>query len=197
VGQGPNDIGFVRGLKQRLHCPAELVDYERVSALRRRGTFVRKRDAREIVRHHCRQGADLLVRITDGDQNRPQEVSRREQKAFQELESRVIVGVCDRDIEHWLAIDTGYIAEKLDFNQKELPEDRQGRTGFLKKRINAHCRLTRLEPSEFIEAYVRDTPPVTFRRWLKNHSFGPFYDACVAAAARDDCEVNDERARNR
>jgi len=75
VGQGPNDMGFLEGLRDRLGCDAELIDYSANPHLRKRGSYTKTNDARLIWER--RENADLIVRLTDGDVDRPQEVRRK------------------------------------------------------------------------------------------------------------------------
>lgn len=193
VGQGPNDIGFVNGLKDRLGCDAKLVDLTSRPILRSRGSYTRSKDAKLITGEA--QGADLVIRITDAAKDRWQKVVREEKKRYpNELQGRFICGACERDIEHWMALDPRYAAKQLHFEVEDLPKQRADRTGFLKHHIQR--RVTGGDYVEFVSQFVRDASPQTMKQWLRNPAFRQFYDECIAAAKRANCDVNDERSRS-
>ena len=193
ISQGPNDIGFVRGLRDRLGSKADVVDCYDEPILRRRGTFTRRKDAKLAIDICLKKyPVDLFVRITDGDVHRPQDVVRAELARYpSNVNSMLVCGVCDRDVENWLALDAGYAAKTLHFSPTELPAERAERADFLKGRITR-----RLAPgqtyTEFVTALVSNAPEATFKCWLQNPAFRTFYDECTAAARRANCEVNKE-----
>lgn len=190
VGQGPNDLGFLEGLRDRLGCDAELVDYSRDPSLRQRGSYTRRSDARLIWQRF--RNVDLIVRLTDGDTYRPQEACRTEgQRWPEEAKSLLIVGVCDRDVEHWLCLDPGYAGRVLGFDPGHLPADREARSGFIKNRIRRVCPDG--EYQSFVAGIVKKAPPESLKRWLENGAFADFYEQCRAAAQRHDCPVTNLR----
>ncbi|MGQ9651617.1 MAG: hypothetical protein ACUVXJ_16035 [Phycisphaerae bacterium] len=186
VGQGPNDLGFLEGLCDCLGCRAELVDYRKDPGLRQRGTYTKKRDAKLIWQRF--RNVDLIVRLTDGDTNRPREARRTEEQYWpEEARSLLIVGVCDRDLEHWLCLDPGYVGRVLDFDPGQLPPDREARSGFIKRRIRLACPDG--DYRKFVRRIVSDAPSETLKRWLANGAFAEFYEQCRDAARQHCCVV--------
>ena len=194
IGQGPNDIGFLEGLRDRLGCHAEITDYRDEPILRKKGTLTRPKDARLII-NRClsRQPVDLVVRLTDGDTKRPQDIARKERTRFPErIDSLFICGVCDRDIEAWLTLDVSHLARTLGFDPTELPVDREARSAFIKNRITRSLQQDQTYTA-FVADFVRQAPSSVVKRWLANPAFSAFYDDCRAAAERHDCEVTNLR----
>ncbi len=186
VGQGPSDLGFLEGLRDRLGCDAELVDYSSDPSLRQRGSYTRRSDARLIWQRF--RNVDLIVRLTDGDTDRPQEARRTEgQRWPEEAWPLLVVGVCDRDVEHWLCLDPDYAGRVLGFDAHQLPGDREERSGFVKSRIRLTCPDG--DYRSFVRRIVRDAPPETLKRWLANGAFADFYEQCRDAAQQHDCVV--------
>lgn len=191
VAQGPNDVGFLRGLRDRLGCAAQLVDYTSGDKLlRQRGQFTRKKDAQLICSNYSH--IDLIVRLTDGDIKQPQKVKREEQSRWPtEAQDILAFGVCDRDIEHWMCLDLDYAEKELEFDRAQLPNNREQKSSFIKNRIDK--RRGNQDYTAFVADFVINAPPATVRRWLDNPAFSDFYDQCRAAAQRHDCEVKNLR----
>ena len=157
ISQGPNDIGFMEGLRDRLGCDAQIIDYRNDPLLRRKGAQTRPKDARFIINRYLRN-VDLFIRLTDGDETRPCEVAREERMRFPEsVHSMFVCGVCDRDVEAWLALDAPYLAKTLSFDPVVLPLDREARSAFIKNRIRRA-----LPPDQtytaFVANFVRQAP---------------------------------------
>lgn len=192
IAQGPNDVGFLHGLKDRLRCDAEIVDYSTVPILRRRNKYTPPKEMRLILRHV--KDTDLLVRLTDADKDRWQEVTRREAGCFsQQFAGRFICGVCDRDVENWMLLHKPYAARVLHFQPEDIPSDRADRSRFVKSKISSILGGQR-DHIGFVARFVREAPADAFAIWLKDPAFSRFYDECVAAARQVDCPVNDERS---
>ncbi len=187
VGQGENDIGFLEGLRDRLGCEAESVTYLLgLPRLRQRGHFTLKRDAARISEGH--PSADLIVRLTDGDADRPQDAYREELRRWPaSVQSKLVCGVCDRDIEHWMCLDPDYAARRLCYSLGQLPKERKERTGFLKGRID-EMRGSQSR-KDYVARFVREAPKETVLRWLANPAFRHFYDQCRDKAQQHDCVV--------
>ncbi|MEP0842832.1 MAG: hypothetical protein HRF43_08980 [Phycisphaerae bacterium] len=194
VVQGENEIGFLEGLRDRLRCDAELVHYlQDHPELRLRSQYTRRQDAKEIFRVH--RSADLIVRLTDGDTDQPQNTYQEEVDRWPE-ESRplLVCGVCDRDIEHWICIDTDYASRQLGFPADQLPADRVDRSGFIKRRIDeVRGSQTR---RQFLSGFVQRAPSMTVRRWLGNRTFAHFYEQCRDKAQQAGCHVENLRESN-
>jgi hypothetical protein len=191
VAQGENDIGFLEGLRERLRCGANAIHYlSGHPELRQRSHHTRTCDAKDICERF--RNADLIVRLTDGDANRPQDACREELERWpSHARPKLVCGVCDRDVEHWICLDPDYAARRLHFAPDQLPKERKDRSGFIKHRID-EARGSQAR-KDFVAGFVRDAQVATMRRWLANPAFGTFYSECVRAAKLQDCEVNDER----
>ncbi len=193
IGQGPNDIGFLEGLRDRLGCFAQLVNFENEPRLRRRGTWTRKKEAKLILKT-CLQKyrLDLIVSLTDGDASKWQHVRQEEHDRWPaEWQSMLVCGVCDRDVEHWITLDPIYAGQVCGFERSELPPDRKDRSRFVKRRIQRRL-LPGQTYTEFLADFVRKAPTSTIRSWLADPAFGAFYQDCLAAAARHQCRVKNE-----
>jgi hypothetical protein len=193
VGQGPNDVGFLRGIRDRLKCEAELIDYRSVPLLRQRGSYTRRTDARLIWSEAQRLGVDLVVRLTDGDITQPAQVAQDEIERFPVgARERLVCGVCNRDIEHWICLDPRYCAKEFGFDVADLPEERAARSGFIKNRITKMVS-TGSSYDEVVATYVLRAPTETLKQWLSDPAFARFYDDCRRAALREECSVETER----
>ncbi|MBI4579934.1 MAG: hypothetical protein HY718_09550 [Planctomycetes bacterium] len=193
VGQGPNDIGFLEGLRDRLGCDAELLDYTDRPVLRQRGTYTRRKDADLIWREFQAAGGDLLIRLTDGDTHSTKTVINTEIRRYPaEAEGLLVCGVCDRDVEHWMGLDRGYLCEYLDCLPTDVPNERQDFTRFVKSRLERIAGDDR-DFRGAVAAFVRRASRSTMKAWLEHPSFATFYDDCRQAAIRDDCPVPNER----
>ncbi len=190
VCQDASSFGFLEGLKRRLNCSARLIE-PTTGALGKSTTLTRKQ-AKLAALDLQKKGVDLLVRFTDADRNRWQEILRHEQDVFPgEFKSIILCGVAVENIEHWLGLDRGYIEKELgvanaaDLGPVEL-------TGAIKNAIARRKSLD--EPvSEVTARLVAGTPPDIFRAWLKaDSSLRNFYQECRAAAIRSDCQVPNE-----
>lgn len=192
VGQGPNDLGFLDGLRQLLGCRAELVNrLSDGSEARLRGHVTRaKQDAKYIWDH--RGDVDLIVRLTDGDTDRPQDTIREELDRWPpEAHPLLVCGVCDRDVEHWMSLDPDYVARQLGFGGRQLPRRREERSGFIKNRIKERCAGQ--DYLAFVAGFVSNAPSETLRHWLDNAAFSRFYDQCRGAAQQHTCPVKNLR----
>lgn len=187
VSQGENDLGFLKGLRSLLGCDSVLTDYLQGHAeLRQRGHYTQSRDARQIWRAY--QGADLIVRLTDGDTDSPQAVYREECERWPvEARSKLVCGVCDRDVEHWMCLHPAYAASVLRCDATQIPRDRKDRCGFIKSRIDAVRGQVSRE--EFVARYVTHAPRETLRIWLRNRAFRHFHDQCRDKAQEAQCPV--------
>jgi hypothetical protein len=192
VVQGENEIGFLEGLRDCLGCGAQSVHYlQNHPELRLRSQYTRKKEANDIWRVY--RGADLVIRLTDGDTDRPQDACREELKQWPgESHPLLICGVCDRDIEYWMCIDAEYAASRLECRVEQLPRDRKDRSGFVKNRIET---VRGGQPyRDFVADFVRAAPKKTIRRWLDNPAFAHFYEQCRDRAQQaGDCPMRNLR----
>lgn len=192
ISQGPNDRGFVEGLKHRLGCEAALRDYAQDPNLRIRGQSMRRGEWRILQDSLRSVHVDLIVRLTDADEGRPQTVENEERSRCPDaLRGILVIGVCDRCVESWMTLDMNYASNALGLPVDGFPNDPISRAQFVK----GHIRRSAADEDyhAFVSGFVRDAPPDAFTSWLRDRSFQRFYDACRAAAARADCPIRDER----
>lgn len=96
-------LGFLEGLKERLGCSATVIPPpgnlgdDQIIPLKKK---------RLVSAYFRRNGVDLIIRFTDADQKRWQDVQREEGRGFlSDFEQRVVCGVANRSPEDWLALD--------------------------------------------------------------------------------------------
>ncbi len=187
IYQGPNDLGFLQGLRRRLRCEAELIP----AISRGRTRISIRRQASKIWLSFRKARVDLVVRLTDADTDRWQDVKREEERRFpQEARSVLVCGVATRNLEHWLVADPGYAKDALGLGPEALATV-EAVTGNVKAAISQR-RKPGEGHSDVVERLVIGAPPDVFQRWLQNESLGVFYDDCRAAARRENCQVPNE-----
>jgi hypothetical protein len=129
------------------------------------------------------KGYDTVAVLVDADR-RPwnevrTEMSARVSPFFQSVGA--LVGVCDRNVECWLAADPDYLARRLEINADELRVDDP------KGVVQAAIRAKRIRVEELVEA-----APVG--RWIDSSpSFEAFYDDARTLGQRKGCDVPNER----
>ncbi|MCI0640859.1 MAG: hypothetical protein L0Y72_31200 [Gemmataceae bacterium] len=112
VCQDRNSRGFLEGIKRRLKCDAQLI--EPTTGALGKSTTMTKRQAKLATTDLLRKSVDLIVRFTDADKNRWQDVQRQELGAFpHECNSIIVCGVAVENTEQWLALDPPYIEQAL------------------------------------------------------------------------------------
>lgn len=191
VRQGPNDIGFLRGLRDRMGCNAELVEL-RVRSKNRRTI---RSEFRKAWVQAKQLGVDLVVRLTDSDGPNWQDIQREELDGSpEESRSLLVIGVAAPNVEGWLAADWNYCSTKLNLGHTPAAEDL---TGAIKKGIS-RSRAPDQDFSNFVAHFVADVPTQGFEHWLENPSFRKFYGDLRAFVMRhhQDCRIRDE-VRNR
>ena len=188
IYQDANSLGFLRGLRDRLACEAELVEPRAAIGKPRR--LPTKQATRAWVEFK-NAGVDLIVRFTDADQDRWQDVRRNELEVVpDEGKSVWICGVAVKNTEDWLCLDRTYLARVLDVTVQSL-KDSEDRTGLIKHALSK-SRHTGEGKSDVVARIVRDAPREVFRRWLGDDAFRRFYTDCRAAAAAADCDTPNE-----
>jgi len=182
-------FGFLLGIKRRLQCDAEFI--EPASAGIAKSTTMTRRQAKLALADFSRRGVDLIVRFTDADRNRWQEISRNEEKVFAASASIFVCGVAVNNVEDWLAIDQVYLASVLGIDPREFANASQ-RSDAVKGALK-RLRDPNEPQSKAVARIVEQAPTEVFRRWLKSDdSLQKFYQACRAAARRASCEVPNE-----
>ena len=182
-------FGFLEGIKQRLKCPAILV--EPTTGGLAKSTMMTRKQAKLAWADLRKKGVDLLVRFTDSDAHRWQDVARHELNAFPEESRELLVfGVANRNVEDWLAADLDYLADILGIPRGTLASD-PNHSDAIKAGI-ARCRSPNEGESEFVSKIVAGAPVEVFRRWLRIDSLQSFVSDCRAAAARANCPTPNE-----
>src|SRR5260370_11933836 len=113
VCQDRNSFGFLQALKRRLNCAAELIE-PTTGFLGKSTTMTRKQATLAAKDLFDKRRVDLIVRFTDADRNRWQDIRRQEQGVFpDQFASMIVCGVAVENTEQWLALDRGYIGLAL------------------------------------------------------------------------------------
>jgi hypothetical protein len=182
-------FGFLLGIKRRLQCDAELVEPSTGGIAK--STTMTRRQAKLALADLRHRGADLIVRFTDSDRNRWQEIARNEERVFVDAGSTFVCGVAVNNVEEWLALDQSYLASVLSVDVRSLEVESQ-RTDIIKGALK-RMRNPDQPQSEVSAQIVQQAPPEVFRSWLRSDdSLRRFYQTCRAAALRDSCDVPNE-----
>lgn len=186
--QGDADEAFVRGLAARW-CPnAELIQ----------GTFrgasqetLRREIPKSLVDLRDSKRCDLVVYLTDSDRNRWRDVKNREsEKIPEDRRHLTIFGVADRNIECWLAIDTGSLAGELECSEKEIPRDDP--SDFVKRRFGLTGRDKESAKARVCNFVMR----APLKTWIESSdSFEEFYEDARDWAFQNDFSFPNERER--
>ena len=188
IYQDANSLGFLRGLRDRLQCRAEFIPPPTAIGKTKR---LPRRQAKRAWSYFRKKEADLVVRFTDADGDRWQDVQRGElQDAPSEAESLWVCGVAVNNPEEWLYLDRAHLAAVLEVPLEEL-DDPEHRTPRIKAAL---ARLTSPEEgkSDVVARIVRDAPREVFRRWLLDDALRRFYTDRRAAAAASVCDTPNE-----
>ncbi|MCK4660205.1 MAG: hypothetical protein KAV82_11845 [Phycisphaerae bacterium] len=189
IYQDRNSFGFLLGIRDRLECEAELVAPPGPVGVQRRLT---RKNAKKAWAFFKKQGVDLVVRFTDADGGRWQEIARKEREVFpDEADSVLVCGVAVNNPEEWLYLDADYLAKTLGLSSEELrnPIHRTDRI----KRALTRLACGQEGQSGLVARLVRQTPEEVFRRWLQSDdALREFYSDCRKAAIRENCETANE-----
>ncbi len=188
IYQDANSLGFLRGLRDRLECEAEFVDPPAPIGIT---SLLTHRNAQLAWEYFRRKNVDLIVRFTDADNTRWQEVRRRELDVFpSDARGLLVCGVAVENVEDWLCIDTTYLAQSAGISDAEFAHP-QHRTGRIKRAIRGLASSGE-KKSDVVAKLVAKAPSEVFRRWLTNKAFRRFYTDCRAAATEANCETPNE-----
>ena len=189
IYQDRNSLGFLLGLRDRLKCRAQFVD---PPARIGRPQVLPPKGAERAWAHFKERRVDLVIRFTDADRNRWQDVRRDEMAVVpDEAKSMWLCGVAVNDPEEWMCRDAEYLAEVLSIPPEEL-QNPANRTGRIKRAIGLAAVQSNEDKSETVARIVRDAPAKVFRRWLEDDALRSFYSDCRAAATADECETHNE-----
>ena len=188
IYQDRNSREFLLGLRDRLNCEAELIDPPAAIGITR---DLPRRQANRAWAFFQKAGVDLVIRLTDSDGARWQEVRREELGRVPEVARSVwICGVAVNNLEDWLSGDPAHLARVLDASASEI-QNISNRTGVVKRLISKK-RSSREDSSDCVARIVRDAPSDVFRQWLNSNSLRQFYADCRAAASCAGCETANE-----
>ncbi len=189
ICQDANSMGFLKGLRDRLECKAELIGQPTEIGKPR---HLPRKQAKLAWEYFQKRGVDLIVHFTDADTGRWQEVRRQEMGVMpEEAASMWICGVAVNNPEEWMCRDAEYLAEVLSIPPEEL-QNPVNRTGRIKRAIGLVAVQSNEDKSETVARIVRDAPAKVFRRWLEDDALRSFYSDCRAAATADECETLNE-----
>lgn len=191
IYQDRNSLGFLRGLQARLECNADLIEPPAAIGTTR---HLPRKHTKWAWSYFQKKGVDLVIRFTDADGARWQEVRRSElSRVPSEAQSIWICGVAVDNPEDWLALDLDYLAPILQRSRAEL-QDVQNRAGVIKRAIlELACAMEGYH--DVVERIVRETPTSVFHRWLNDSALRAFYTDCRSAAAAADCPTPNELER--
>lgn len=189
IYQDRNSVGFLRGLRDRLKCEAEFVEPPaRIGKPR----ILPPKRAKLAWAYFQKQGVDLVVRFTDADRDRWQDVRRKELDVVPNQGKSIwICGVAVNNVEEWLYLDEAHLATLLRIPSADL-KDSENRAGCIKSALSRLSEECGKDKSEVVARIVRDAPPEVFRRWLTDDALREFYTDCRAAATAADCETPNE-----
>jgi hypothetical protein len=188
ICQDRNSFGFLMGLRARLQCEAEIIDSPTIVG---KSQYLTKRQAKNAVAHFRKKSVDLIVRLTDADDDRWQDVRRGELKVLEDAAGEAAVcGVAVRNTELWLNLMRDYLAEKLGISPAEVSTS-DDPTGRIKHAISK-ARRDGENTSEVVARVVGEAPSLAFRKMLEHDSFRTFYNDCRARAIQADCPVPNE-----
>jgi hypothetical protein len=178
-------LGFLEGFKKRLACDAELLTPPAGVGTTRNMT---RRQARRAWTYFRKKAADVIVRFTDADRARWQQVRRDEIAVFPEpARSLLVCGIAVNNVEEWLSIDPGWLAGQLDIEAAALRNDPR-RSDVLKDAIRRKPRPGE-RISEVVEKLVLSAPNSVFKRWLEDPALAAFYDDCRRIAELHGCQL--------
>lgn len=184
--QGDADEAVIWGLAQRWCPDAELAQGKF------RGTSGEsfRREISKSLRALKYEGCDILVVLTDADANPWRDVKRRESaKIPTDYEHLTLFGVADRNIECWLAIDRGALADELECRVEDIPS--VDPSHFVKRGFG----LTNRKKKKAAKARVRDyVARASLKAWIEgSDSFRDFYNgARRLAAGQNKCSIRNE-----
>ncbi len=187
VVQGDADEAVVRGLVDRWCQTAESV---RGMFRGQSGESLRRELPKALHALRDQMQCDLLVVLTDADNDRWQDVKRREwTRVPADCQDICLFGVADRNIECWLAADRNALSEELGCSETDIP--REDPSGFVKRRFGLGQRDdSRENAKQRIARFVAAAP---LKNWISNApSFNDFYQSARALAGQRRCEIPNE-----
>ena len=185
--QGAADEAVVWGLKKRW-CPDATLEMGRFRGSS--GESFRREIRRNLMDLKDVKGCDVLVVLTDADDNPWRSVKQRESdKIPDDCRHLTLFGVADRNIECWLAADKPALAGELGCNVREIPLGDPSH--FVKRQFGLGIRVQ--DGQERIRDYVARE---SLRSWIQgSRSFEDFYGDVRRFAERIGCTLPNELER--
>ncbi len=188
IFQDRNSAGFLAGIRARLNCDATLVDPPAGIGNTR---DLPRRQARLAWEYFQKKQVDLVVRLTDADSTRWQDVRRDELKRIPaEASSIWICGVAVENVEQWLCLEPAYLADTLAISKSDLSSP-ENRVGVIKRAVLMR-RHADEDPADVVARLVREAPARVFHRWLSDDALRRFYRDCRDASKRANCDTPNE-----
>jgi len=186
--EGSTDVALIKGLARRW-CP----DAETIEGKCRGSTRTsRRREIPSICLELARKNADLIVFLSDSNDNDPiawKTVLKQETgKLPSEYAHLTVFGACQRNVECWFCEDADWLSTKTGKPGDEfrVPDPK---TAF-ESALDIQARDRKVQE---IVALVQDAP---LHNWLRNRSFEDFYDKLwKKSKSLDGCDM--ENLRNR
>ncbi len=170
IYQDLNSRKFLEGIKRRLLCNAELL--LPTSPIGTARVLTRK-NARLAWQNFRKRGAQIVVRLTDADGHRWQDVRRDDLRAVPEEAKEVwVCGVAVNNVEEWLHLDAKHLATEFGLDPADLKNARHC-TDRIKRAIGK-ARIRNGRDDNVVAQFVHDVPSDVFRRWLSDDALQAF-----------------------
>jgi len=162
--EGSTDEALLTGL-QRRWCPAATLVKGKV-----RGTsgISSRREIRKVCIELRTKNADLVVFLRDANLESWRTVLKEDEAHCDGAHRHfAIFGVCDRNVECWLAADPDYIANRFHRDRRDFLVSNP------KRAVESTFGITRHDKKEEqIASFVKEAP---LKNWLNSPSFEDFY----------------------
>ncbi len=171
---------LLEGLRRRW-CPQASF----VPSGRFRGQTLR-REIPKICVELFSKGADLVVLLRDSNLENWRDVLKDDAgRCDPAHEHGTVFGVCDRNVECWLAASPDWLARRTDQSREPFRADDP------KRAVESALKVGSLDRrEEEIAQLVVDAP---LRDWLRNRSFEDFYDKLWRKSKDLDCSLENLR----
>ena len=184
--QGATDEAVVWGLATRW-CPnAELAEGRFRGSTR---ASFRRELRNSLVDLINDKDCGLVVVLTDADANPWREVKKRESaKIPDDCKHLTVLGVADRNIECWLAVNRQALAGELECTVNDIPDGDP--SDFIKQRFGLSNRDSRHSAKKRVCDYVALAP---LKSWIEgSDSFETFYREARQFALQAECAFPNE-----
>lgn len=150
---------LIRGLAVRW-CP-----FARLERGRFRGQIVKNNLRNDIrlglERLFERSSCNIVIFLTDSDKRGWHEKRKEEAERIpQQYVDRVIIGIAEQNIEHWLSINKAALASELQCRVEQIPENP---TGFVKRKLGVTDRRMRCDARKRVREFVSK---VQLKSWI-------------------------------